>query len=1170
MIWVSVAAMTVIDVVIVVGVCWCFGVFFDRQFRSIAKGSRIGAIAGLVGLSVIALYYFADFAGMHVLPLIVPKAEAIAATEFLHHDLAWLAMFIAVGSLFVGFRSLIKSSLSHVDDLSSSNSKLVNEMEARVRDLDALRRSEERYAFAVSGTRDGLWDRDLVTNELYLSPRWSEIVGYGEGELDGNRNAFESLIHPDDLNSVMEAARAHLDEHVPYDVEFRVRRKNGEYVWIRSKGKAAWSDDGKPLRMAGSISDITEQRRIEEALRQSREETETVQARLIDAVNTLPIGFNLFDADERVILSNDRPGPLQSHLVGPMTPGRQFEDIARTTARSGTVTAAIGREEEWLNERTAYFRDPHGTFEVEFVDGQCIQIINHKTSEGGTVGIRIDITEQKQRERALRDSEERYRLLIETSPDAVFVDQAGKIVYANAAAIELFGADSAARLVGRDLLDLVHCDERDAVEARRRELGGDRQSNPPVERRALRLDGSEFASDARASKTIWRDKPAWLVIMRDVNERKAAEAALRQSQASLVEAQRIGQMGSWERDIETRETRYSAETCRILGLDPETHRPSHGNFLERVYPDDRERVLRETLVSERTGRRFDLTYRIVRPDGSVRHHHSQSEITCDDAGNPVRISGTVQDITDRVQAEQALRDSEERFRRVFEEAGLGIALLDKNGSFIDANPALQKVFDRTHEEMCASSIRSVTAPGDVSGSLEQFRSLRAGEINTARFDKEYLRKDGDTFPARLVSSAVHEDDGELRFTVAMIEDLTERVEAERALRDSEERLDAFFAHAPIGLAIMEDDYSYAKVNAALAEINGAPIEDHRGRQVSDFVSLDLVEKFEREVEYARKREQPNVNIEFSGETLARPGVKRHWIVSRFPIPGREGVPNTTGLVLNEITDRKQAEEEIRTLNAKLEERIEERTAELHEAQAELLKSERLATLGQLNATVSHELRNPLGVINVSASFVARKLGGGDPQLAQAAARIQRNVERCDRIIDDLLDFTRTTDPDLFPVSIDGWLAELLDEEQLPERVTLDRDFGAPGISVAIDSERLRRAVINIYENACQAIEAKKPTNGSAPLPTITVRTAVHDGRIEISISDTGPGIAPEVLPNVFEPLFSTKNFGVGLGLPTVKQIMEQHGGDVEVETEVGRGTTFRLRLPQPPAAVKSA
>jgi hypothetical protein len=578
MIWESIAVMTVIDVLIVAGVFWCYSDFIGGQLRNVASGSRIGAIAALVGLTVIALQYVADLATMHVLPLFVPMADAMAAMEYLHLNLDWLVTFFAVSLLVVGFRSLVKSSLSHVDDLSSSKRQLENEMEARARDLKALRRSEERYAFAVSGTSDGLWDLDLVSNELHLSRRLCEIVGYDEGELDGDREIFASLIHSDDHDRVMEAARAHIEERARYDVEFRVRRKNGEYVWIRSKGKAAWDDDGRPVRMAGSISDITEQKRTEKALRQSREETEKVQARLIDAVNALPIGFNLFDADERVILSNDRPGPLQPHLVGPLTPGRQFEDIARATARSGTVTAAIGREEEWLKERITHFRDPKGTLEVEYVGGQCIQVINRKTSEGGTVGLRIDVTEQRQRERELRDSEARYRSLIDASPDAVFVDQADKIVYANAAAIELFGAVSATQLVGRDPLDLIHPDERDSVKARRRELSGERQANPPVERRALRLDGSEFPSDARASQTTWRDKPAWLVIMRDVSEREAAEAALRDSQASLVEAQRIGQMGSWERVIETGETRYSDETCRILGLDPETHRPSHGNF----------------------------------------------------------------------------------------------------------------------------------------------------------------------------------------------------------------------------------------------------------------------------------------------------------------------------------------------------------------------------------------------------------------------------------------------------------------------------------------------------------------------------------------------------------------------------------------------------------------
>ncbi len=250
----------------------------------------------------------------------------------------------------------------------------------------------------------------------------------------------------------------------------------------------------------------------------------------------------------------------------------------------------------------------------------------------------------------------------------------------------------------------------------------------------------------------------------------------------------------------------------------------------------------------------------------------------------------------------------------------------------------------------------------------------------------------------------------------------------------------------------------------------------------------------------------------------------------------------------------------------LERRVEERTAELRASQAELVRKERLAALGQLTATVSHELRNPLGAMRPSLYLIRRLLGpevaeGPPSKIHQALERVERGIKRCDHIIDDLLDFTRVKKLELRPTQIDPWLASLLDELTVPEPIELQRDFAAGDQLVALDAERFRRAVINVFENGCQAMlpeDSDRPaSNGSR----LTVSTRIHEDRLELAVADTGPGIPPEVLPRIFEPLFSTKGFGVGLGLPTARQIVEQHGGRIEIEATQGRGTRVLLCLP---------
>jgi signal transduction histidine kinase len=263
-----------------------------------------------------------------------------------------------------------------------------------------------------------------------------------------------------------------------------------------------------------------------------------------------------------------------------------------------------------------------------------------------------------------------------------------------------------------------------------------------------------------------------------------------------------------------------------------------------------------------------------------------------------------------------------------------------------------------------------------------------------------------------------------------------------------------------------------------------------------------------------------------------------------------------------LTERSRAEMALKTLNEELENRVAERTAALKSAQKELVAKERLATLGQLTATVSHELRNPLGAMRISTHVLSTRMDTDDDLQVRAVERVERGIKRCDNIIDELLDYSRIKDLDRTVVSIDEWLAALLDEQDLPGGIVLERDLALPNESVPIDPERLRRAVINVFENACQAMTTNAETQPGDTQSRLRVATRATDDRIEIVISDTGPGIPGEVMTRIFEPLFSTKNFGIGLGLPTAKHIVEQHGGNIEVETEEGRGTSFVLWLPR--------
>ena len=233
-------------------------------------------------------------------------------------------------------------------------------------------------------------------------------------------------------------------------------------------------------------------------------------------------------------------------------------------------------------------------------------------------------------------------------------------------------------------------------------------------------------------------------------------------------------------------------------------------------------------------------------------------------------------------------------------------------------------------------------------------------------------------------------------------------------------------------------------------------------------------------------------------------------------------------------------------------------ATLRQTQDELGQSERLAAIGQLTATVSHELRNPLGTLMTSVSVLSRSLADTEPPVRAELERIQRNVWRCVRIIEDLLEFSRKREPALRPVAVDSWLAQQLEEIEAPEGVTVHCDLSSDA-ELQIDGEKLQQAFGNILQNAFQAVSARAEENGETQ--KVEVRSRLRDGRLAISVGDSGPGMSAEVQRRIFEPLYSTKAFGVGLGMPLVKRIAEQHGGSVEVDSREGLGTTVTVMLP---------
>jgi signal transduction histidine kinase len=268
-------------------------------------------------------------------------------------------------------------------------------------------------------------------------------------------------------------------------------------------------------------------------------------------------------------------------------------------------------------------------------------------------------------------------------------------------------------------------------------------------------------------------------------------------------------------------------------------------------------------------------------------------------------------------------------------------------------------------------------------------------------------------------------------------------------------------------------------------------------------------------------------------------------------------------IMLDITERKRAEGTLKEYSERLEDMVEERTQELREAQERLVRQEKLAVLGQLAGGVGHELRNPLGAIKNAAYFLNMVLAEPDPEVKETLEIMEQEVATSERIISSLLDFARARPPTRQKVDINDVVRKALSRTAVPEQVEATLQLGEALPTILADPDQLAQVFGNIIRNGIQAM----PEGGQLVVKTSEVsEKPPRSGWVAVSFTDTGAGIPEENLGKVFEPLFTTKAKGIGLGLAIVKTLVEGHGGTIEVQSEVGKGSTFTIRLPVSPIA----
>lgn len=372
---------------------------------------------------------------------------------------------------------------------------------------------------------------------------------------------------------------------------------------------------------------------------------------------------------------------------------------------------------------------------------------------------------------------------------------------------------------------------------------------------------------------------------------------------------------------------------------------------------------------------------------------------------------------------------------------------------------------------------------------------------------------------------------------------------ERLAANSPGFLEAVVQHVAHPIFVKDLSHRWVWVNDAFAALVGLPRAELIDKTDSDFFPEEQTEYF-----WARDREVfAGQIVHIEEEPITVSGGKLHWLsTTKVPLRGPDGEVTHLVGIIHDITRLKSIEEDLRRSRTEVEKRIEERARELKNAQNALLRKERLVVLGQLTGGLAHQIRTPLTAISNAAAVIRRKLGAAiDPETQTALAILNEEVWEANRIITDLIDFARVRPPS----SVDEGVARLVDlalaAVPTVEGITVVRNIPAD-LRVWVDERQLRDAIANVIRNGFEAM---------GDTGVLTINAAYEGPNVVLSIADTGPGLGPDALAHLFEPLLTTKALGLGLGLPTAKALIENQGGTIQYTSSPGGGACFEIRVP---------
>lgn len=755
--------------------------------------------------------------------------------------------------------------------------------------------------------------------------------------------------------------------------------------------------------------------------------------------------------------------------------------------------------------------------------------------EWSAVAVVRDITEKKKEEQKVREAEQRYHALFNQAPLGILIidpQSSSFVEFNDLAPFQLeYTHEEFEKL---SLVDIV-AESPEKIQAQIK--GILKSGSGEFESKLVTKNGNIRNALTNAITLQLQGKTLIHYAFQDITEMRQMQNALMESESRYRQLVELAQEGIWAIDNNNNIVFVNPRMAQLLGY-------ATSELLGKNLAD----ILGKKATHTKTGRLEEFNkpgaegqyeYAFPRKNGTFVNTRVVVSTITDDQGQVIGKLALVADETDRKKLEDELRSSEERFRAITISAMDSIILVDSSGSVIYWNPASEKTFGYSEKEVLGKKITEYIV-------LKNARKKHLSKQTLAEKHLEFMaiKKGGIQFPIELSVTSCKLHDANCMLVV--VRDISERKAMENALKQEKEMLENVAKSVDAGLALINKDYKILWANQLLKKADGQDIE-----QTPCYKSFGKVDKVCPDCGVTKIFEK-GLSVDRHDYRFMDKGQETWVELIVTPVKDANGqVVAALELAVN-ITERKKLQNKLAEYSQRLEQLVQQRTEQLRRTQVELVKSERLAAIGELAGMIGHDLRNPLTGIKNSAYYL-RKKGHriSEEQEKEMLDIIDKCVDYSNKIINDLLDYSRELRLNLSNCSPKVLVLECLEMVQVPENVKIINNL-SPNQSLKADPDKIKRVFGNLIKNAIDAM----PNGGQ-----LTIDGKISGNKFAISFEDTGLGISADILPKLFSPLFTTKAKGMGFGLAICKRIVESHCGEITVKSIVGQGTTFTVYIP---------